>query len=425
MNGWLFLAGFSFIYFSLALSHWWAWKYTAKMPGMGDWTLGFAGVGLGQIMAVIYALFRIYPVAAAGYILEAIGLVFVVRGCNTFILRRRGVKIEIALAGFGILASALFSAVFPSLILRLLFGNLAFAGLQLSAAIVFIRYQDPTLKPSLVFIPICFVAVGLVELVHAVIVAVSGDVALYFRTKPLFLVLVQFAYTGLMLTTLHLSYARFQAALSERVAERDTLLKEMHHRTKNNLAIVGSLVSLESSAFSDLDVRKAFARVGSRLRAVSLLHERMQDSNSSRFIHADEYLNQILELARLDVKSPIGRVETHGSIEQVELDSKIALPLGIIVNELATNAIKHAFPGDRGGTLSVSFKRADGCYELVVEDDGVGISSDRREGTLGIGLVRALSEQVCGDLTYEPREPGTRYRLVFPKSDVDCAGKRA
>lgn len=425
LNDWLILTGFSFIYIFLVLSHWWAWKFTAKLQGMGEWTLGFAGVALGEILYAVYLFTKAIPVAAVGYIVEAIGLVFVVRGCNIFILGRRGVGREIAIAGFGVVASMVFTSIVPDLNIRLLFGNLAFAVLQFTAAAVLIRRADPSLMPSLAFIPVCFILVGSIGMAQVALVLASSDPETHFRTKPLFMLLTQFAYFGLMLTALHLSYARFQNALAERIKERDTLLKEMHHRTKNNLAIVGSLVSLESAAFSDDQVKKAFARVGARLKTISLLHERMQDDNASRSVKADEYLSHILELANIDAKNPTQSVQTVGAIEKVDLDTKIALPLGIIVNELATNAIKHAFPGDRVGKLNVSLKKNDGIFELVVEDDGIGISNDRPEGSLGIGLVRALSEQVCGELTCEPRMPGTRYRLVFPlrNQDGSCRGK--
>lgn len=413
----MILVSFATIYLIGVLSHLFAWKVTVKLPGTGNWTLGFSGVGIGQVLYGVYLLTHTFAFAAIGYIFDISGVVLIVRGCYIFILGKRRITTELAIAVAGITASMVFSGFYLDPVIRLAFGNLAFATLQFRATVIFLKCPDHSLKPTVFFVSLCLGCLGVVELVQVAMVLVTGDVNLYFITKFTYLILFQVTYLGLIMTSLHLSYARFQQRLKTQSIDKDILLQEMHHRTKNNLALVNSLVSLESSGFSDGMINASFTRISSRIRTIALLHDRLQHAGATRLVRSDEYFAQILGITPVQASSDGKRIETIADIEALEIDTKTAITLGLIVNELFTNAMKHAFPDNRSGKISVSFKRHGDHFVLVVEDNGIGMPAGSREGSLGLSLIRALADQLLGSLMYESSS-GTRFTLSLPVQTI-------
>jgi len=205
--------------------------------------------------------------------------------------------------------------------------------------------------------------------------------------------------------------------------EKEVLLKEIHHRVKNNLQVISSLLRLRARTISDEAAREVFAGSQERIEAMALVHERLYQSRNLSRVDFREYAQSLVErLAGAHVDPP-ERVRLALDVVPVELSVELAIPLGLLLNELVTNALKHAFAGRARGELRVALTRGAGptrSYVLTVGDDGVGLPESVVPGeteTLGMELVATLADQIDAKLTIR-RDRGTTFELAF---DVETA----
>jgi PAS domain S-box-containing protein len=199
--------------------------------------------------------------------------------------------------------------------------------------------------------------------------------------------------------------------------EKEALLKEIHHRVKNNLQVVTSLLHLQADQLREPAVRAAFAETQNRIRSMALLHEQLYRSQDLARIDLREYVTQLCDhLLRTYGMSP-NRVTLDLSIADLTVDLDLAIPCGLIINELVSNALKYAFPDGRCGRVEVRLQpQGGGEYALTVRDDGIGLP-DNAEGpgrkTLGLQLVQGLVAQLRGTCRLH-RCGGTTAVVVFP-----------
>ncbi len=209
------------------------------------------------------------------------------------------------------------------------------------------------------------------------------------------------------------------------IREKEALLKEIHHRVKNNMQIVSSLLSMQSSKVRDEYDRELFMESQGRIRAMSAVHDQLYRSKDFTSIPAAEYLSDLMT----GLESSWARSDrwVRGSVtaDKTALELERAVPMGLIVNELATNAFKYAFgPGD-SGTISVSLTHAeDGTVSLVVSDDGHGFPQGFNvaagDGGMGYTIINALVEQIGGTLTLAiPEAGGSEITILVPPSKKD------
>lgn len=206
-------------------------------------------------------------------------------------------------------------------------------------------------------------------------------------------------------------------SLRSSLSEKEVLLKEIHHRVKNNLQIVISLMRLESRAFKESRISAALKDLETRIRAMALVHEHLYHSSDLAKIGFKDYLKGLCEELFRTYRADGGRIRLEIDAEAVALDIERAIPCGLIINELLTNAIKYAFPGNRKGTLRVAIRNTpDGEVEILVGDDGIGMPETldiRKAETLGLQLVTTLAEnQLKGRVELE-RAGGTRSGTGF------------
>ncbi len=216
-----------------------------------------------------------------------------------------------------------------------------------------------------------------------------------------------------MTQELKLAHGREQSQMLASLREKETLLKEIHHRVKNNLQVVSSLLSLQRSHVQDERALEPLRQSQSRVLAMAALHEFLYRSEKLSHVDMRAYLTHLISTLSESYPSA-AHVNVILELDDVPLDVDHAIPCGLITNELVSNAFKYAF-AQRGGRLIVSFKRESEAV-LIVEDDGPGLRTPQQSEpprTLGLQLVQLLTQQLDGRLTVEAA-PGARFRLRFP-----------
>ena len=217
--------------------------------------------------------------------------------------------------------------------------------------------------------------------------------------------------------------------LSELVREKELLVSEIHHRVKNNLQTVVSLLSLHATYTSDPRVVEALSEAGGRVQAIARLHESLYASANLAEINFGEYLRLLVD----ELRSLHGRAEISFQVEvdDVVVGMETAVPLGLIANELVVNSLKHAFPFGRTGHVNVAFEYVynsvspgeplDGALvQLRVEDDGIGLSAEVIPGetnTLGLRIVKLLGAQLHAQVDFHS-VAGVQVCVTFPLQRV-------
>ncbi|PIQ97874.1 MAG: hypothetical protein COV67_01900 [Nitrospinae bacterium CG11_big_fil_rev_8_21_14_0_20_56_8] len=211
---------------------------------------------------------------------------------------------------------------------------------------------------------------------------------------------------------------KVEEKLRRSLAEKDILLQELHHRAKNNMQVISSLLRLQSKSSRDSLVQSMFRQSSSRIRAMALAHEMLYQGANLAEVDFGEYARSLAcELLNFHgVPGDQIRIEVHSGGGVADLDS--CMYLGLILNELLTNCLRHAFPDGRKGRIGIHFDTSrEALCHLTVKDDGVGIGpiDIQRIPSLGLKLVRVLVEEQMDGTMELIREPHTEFRIAFPK----------
>lgn len=199
--------------------------------------------------------------------------------------------------------------------------------------------------------------------------------------------------------------------------EKEVLLQEVHHRVRNNLQVVSSLIRMQIRKLSDTGSRIALAECQNRVLAIALIHEKLYQSRDYSNVPFSDYARSLASSIFHATGVSPGNVELSLHFEDISLAVDKAIPCGLILNELISNALKHAFANDRRGKLRIELRRAGaGELDLVVGDDGMGMDAGfdpAKSDSLGMQLVTTLVEQLDGQLQII-HEAGTTFRIRFP-----------
>jgi two-component system, sensor histidine kinase PdtaS len=204
--------------------------------------------------------------------------------------------------------------------------------------------------------------------------------------------------------------------LENLVEGKEWLLKEVHHRVKNNLHTIICLLESQAAYLED-DALKAIETSKHRIYAMSLIHQKLYQSADIKEIDMSDYLNEFVRYLAASLGVP-GHIRFQPDIDPLKLGVSQAIPLGLIINEAVTNSIKHAFPGNRMGVIKIGLHQIADQIELVVEDNGVGIHPDKKKiemDSLGIDLMKGLAEDIHGTIRFETKK-GTKITVT---ADVD------
>ena len=213
------------------------------------------------------------------------------------------------------------------------------------------------------------------------------------------------------------------ARLARSLEEKEVLLKELHHRVKNNLQVIASLLRLQAKAAADETVTAVLQESQHRVEAIATIHEQLYGSADLRSVPLAQQANLLManlfSAFGVDPARISGQVVVCPRLDGAPLVLGVdqAIPIGLILNELISNALKHAFPDARSGFIHIEAQSHDGRVDLAVIDNGVGVPEDldaRKGKSLGLEIVEILARQLRG--TWElKREAGTVFRLSFPE----------
>jgi two-component sensor histidine kinase len=198
--------------------------------------------------------------------------------------------------------------------------------------------------------------------------------------------------------------------------QRETLLREIHHRVKNNMQVMSSLLSLQARAAVHPETRKVLEDNQNRIQSMALLHEILYQSDDLAMVDFPKYVLRTVDYLFRSCGVKDRQIHLHTELDQLALELDDALPFGLLISEVVSNSLKHAFPDGRGGQVSVFLRQqSDTTISLVLSDDGIGLPREldwTTSRSLGLRLVRALAQQLRGTLEIRS-QGGTEVRLTF------------
>ncbi|PWN05625.1 hypothetical protein DDZ15_13590 [Rhodohalobacter mucosus] len=203
-------------------------------------------------------------------------------------------------------------------------------------------------------------------------------------------------------------------SLNESLKEKETLLSEIHHRVKNNLSIVSSLVELQKNS-PDAGSEKSFDEIQARIKSIALVHEKLYENETFSEVDLSDYLDDLLNMIHFTFDSGHKQVNIDRDLDSLSVNIKRAVPIGLICNEMINNCYKYAFEGRDDGNINVVFRVNGEKAALTVEDDGIGLPEnfeEMKQQSLGMTLIEVLTKQVEGELHYESNE-GSSFTVEF------------
>lgn len=202
--------------------------------------------------------------------------------------------------------------------------------------------------------------------------------------------------------------------LKKSLKEKEVLLSEIHHRVKNNLAVISGILQLQAYETKNKEVDKALKESQTRIQSISLVHEMLYHSDSLAFIDYRTYVNDLMQAISSMHLNDSKEINFKTDIDSISLGVNQAIPCSLLLNEIIVNCYKHAFNDSEKGEISVSMKEKEGEIEMIVEDNGVGVEKDEMEesGSLGSTLIKTLTSQLNGTYSIGKRDMGSGTKVV-------------
>jgi len=216
----------------------------------------------------------------------------------------------------------------------------------------------------------------------------------------------------------HRQLLQLQSQYFKLLAEKEWLMKEVHHRVKNNLQLVISLLNMQTGYLKDEFSRDAFGDIGSRIRAISLIHQRLyQEENDMTSINMPDYITELVGCMEPSLYKTAS-VEFRLDIAPIDLSVSQSVPVGLILNEAITNSVKYAFSTEATPTIVISMRQLENdLISLTVADNGKGLPEDfspETNASMGFRLIKTLSDQLEGDLSIRNKD-GVLLTLLFAR----------
>ena len=209
-----------------------------------------------------------------------------------------------------------------------------------------------------------------------------------------------------------------QEQTKKSLQEKIILLKGIHHTVKNNFQVISSLLNIQSGYIKDEECLEFLRESSSRVRSMALLYEKLYESHDLHTAELGKYINSLCKDLFNSYNIDSNRINFKSNLNGTFLEIRTAILCGLIINELISNSLKHAFPGNREGEISIEMDSYDSKYLLIVRDNGIGFPPDldfRNTSSLGLQLINALTVQLNGEIELFNRE-FTEFRITFPQS---------
>ena len=204
--------------------------------------------------------------------------------------------------------------------------------------------------------------------------------------------------------------------INEAMLEKDTLLREIHHRVKNNLQIVSSILSLQGRYSNDPKIESAIREGKDRVKSMSLIHQNLYQKDNLTGVDVQDYFTKLFRSLFTSYNIEPEKIKLTLDIAPLNLDVDTIVPIGLVVNELVSNALKHAFPEGRQGVINVRLKEANDHIILTVQDDGIGLNSDELEDSdsMGYTLIDTFKNKLNAEVEIDGNS-GTKITLQIKK----------
>ena len=209
------------------------------------------------------------------------------------------------------------------------------------------------------------------------------------------------------------------SVIKKSLEEKELLLREIHHRVKNSLAIVSGLIELQLDSTKSNEAKRVLQDSQTRIRSMALVHEKLYQTESLSDVGLDSYLRELVETIHGTFNEYNKKVDLKFDLEKVELDVDRVIPCGLLINELVVNAFKHAFQKGKKGVLKIGLYKNEGNITLQVEDNGTGVPEDfsfRDTGNLGSMLVDTFAAQLDAQTKIDSNGRGTTFSFTFSKN---------
>ena len=200
------------------------------------------------------------------------------------------------------------------------------------------------------------------------------------------------------------------------LSEKEVLLKEVHHRVKNNLQVISGLLELQNISVTDESVKLALKEGQNRIQTVALVHKMMYQSENVSKVNMQQYLEELLQVLQMSYSTSDTKIETNITAKEIDFDVTLAVPISLIVNEAICNAYKHAFKNKKYGKIEVGIiKEKETIYVLTIKDDGIGLPEEfniKKLTSIGFDLIDGLARQLKGKLIINS-SAGTEIKITF------------
>ena len=220
-----------------------------------------------------------------------------------------------------------------------------------------------------------------------------------------------------VLYTKNRNISRLNHQIEHRLNERDTLIKEIHHRVKNNLQVVSSLLSLQSSFIKDQHVKMLFRYSQYRINSMGMVHQMLYRSDNLHRIDYAAYIEELVQTLIKSMKGDNSNIKLQIDAQNIYLNIDTSIPLGLLINEITTNSLKYGFSDGEEGLLSIKLTKIGGArYKLFIGDNGSGIPRNinfRNTKSLGLKLIHKLTLQLNGNIERDNSKKGTHYIVTF------------
>ncbi len=368
-----------------------------------------------SLLSLLFGFFCFYPLGITKIIPYIFIGYFVLNLINVMAFKNHKNLIRMALITSGL-------SLVSTLVITLFSGGINSPFIFVLAIIVLAGYISTSVFGKIYFNVIVILIIGIYCLPYANFKLIYNAIpntseALFSLLSILFSVYLLGAIFGRNLLKAHHKLYKSKAEIEQRINEKETLLREVHHRVKNNLQTVSSLLSLQARNTKSKQFRKLIKSSQNRVISMAMIHEMLYMHDNISKIEYKSYVKELGNYLIRSLKGSDSQVQLHLDITNVELGIDTAVPLGLLINEAITNSLKYGFEEGVPGQIFVSLKQEEANnYVLTIGDNGIGFQEDvdlTTNKSLGLKLIHKLARQLAGSVIKDTSKKGTHYVIKF------------